>query len=140
MLNETDFLLWCKRLALTEKAQAAVAEARSRNPTRRVGGGRKNVSGRYPSRKMGVTIQFESHRVELPFVYELEHDATVLEYYDQPPSIPLVLHGGEREIPLGNAHAGLLRGSSRLGWMGGMQNLRGSRKAGHQEPKPLLPG
>ena len=38
---------------------------------------------------MGVTIQFESHRVELPFVYELERDATVLEYYDQPPSIPL---------------------------------------------------
>lgn len=89
MLNETDFLLWCKRLALTEKAQAAVTEARSGNPTRRVGGGRKNVSGRYPSRKMGVTIQFESHRVELPFVYELERDATVLEYYDQPPSIPL---------------------------------------------------
>ena len=66
MLNETDFLLWCKRLALTEKAQVAVTEARSRNPTRRVGGGRKNVSGRYPSRKMGVIIQFESHRVELP--------------------------------------------------------------------------
>lgn len=89
MLNETDFLLWCKRLALTNKAQVAVAEARSRNPTRRVGGGRNNVPGRYPSRKMGVTIQFESHRVELPFVYELERDASVLEYYDQPPSIPL---------------------------------------------------
>jgi hypothetical protein len=38
---------------------------------------------------MGVTIQFESHRVELPFVYEMEHDPAVLEYYDQPPSIPL---------------------------------------------------
>ena len=36
-----------------------------------------------------MTIQFESHRVELPFVYELERDTTVLEYYDQPPSIPL---------------------------------------------------
>ena len=89
MLNETDFLLWCKRLELTEKAQAGVAEARSQHPTRRVGGGRQNVSGRYPSRKMGVTIQFESHRVELPFVYEMEHDPGVLEYYDQPPSIPL---------------------------------------------------
>ena len=32
LLNETDFLLWCKRLALTEKAQAAVTEARSCNP------------------------------------------------------------------------------------------------------------
>ena len=38
---------------------------------------------------MGVTIQFESHRVELPFIYEAEHDSAVLEYYDQPPSIPL---------------------------------------------------
>jgi transposase InsO family protein len=89
LLNDTDLLLWCKRLSLTEKAQAAIAEVRRRNPARRVGGGRQNVSGRYPSRKMGVTIQFESHRVELPFVYELEHDTSVLEYYDQPPSIPL---------------------------------------------------
>jgi hypothetical protein len=28
------------------------------------GGGGNNVSGRYSSRKMGVTIQCESHRVE----------------------------------------------------------------------------
>ena len=89
MLNEADFLGWCRRLALTGKTEATIAEVRSRNPTRRVGGGRKNVSGRDPSRKMGLTIQFESHRVELPFVYEMEHDSSVLEYYDQPPSIPL---------------------------------------------------
>jgi hypothetical protein len=89
LLNDTDYLLWCKRLSLTEQAQAAIAEVRRRNPARRVGGGRQNVWGRYPSRKMGVTIQFESHRVELPFVYELEHDASVIEYYDQPPPIPL---------------------------------------------------
>ncbi len=89
MLNEDDFLGWCTRLALTGRARATVAEARAHNPIRRVGGGRQNVSGRYPSRKMGVTIQFESHRVELAFVYEMEHDPAVLEYYDQPPSIPL---------------------------------------------------
>ncbi|WP_460202933.1 hypothetical protein [Scytonema sp. NUACC21] len=34
---------------------------------------------------MGVTIQFESHKVELPFIYQLEHTEDVLEYYDQPP-------------------------------------------------------
>lgn len=89
MLKEADFLAWCTRLALTETARAAVAVVRSQNPARRVGGGRRNVCGRYPSRKMGATIQFESHRVELPFVYEMEHDPEVLEYYDQPPSIPL---------------------------------------------------
>ena len=38
---------------------------------------------------MGVTIQFESHRVELAEIYEMEHDADVLEYYDQPPPIKL---------------------------------------------------
>ena len=89
MLNDADFIDWCLRLGLAETTCAAITAARSRNPTRRVGGGRQNVSGRYPSRKMGVTIQFESHRVELPFVYEIEHDPAVLEYYDQPPSIPL---------------------------------------------------
>jgi putative transposase len=92
VLNEADFLGWCRRLALPETTQAAISEVRSRNPTRRVGGGRENVSGRYPSRKMGLTIQFESHRVELPLVYEMEHDPGVLEFYDQPPSIPLAYH------------------------------------------------
>lgn len=92
MLNEDDSLGRCARLRLTETARATVATARSPNPSRRVGGGGRNVCGRYPSRKMGTTIQFESHRVELPFVYELEHDPHVLEYYDQPPSIPLSYH------------------------------------------------
>ena len=68
MLNDADYIDWCLRLGLAETTCAAITAARSRNPTRRVGGGRQNVSGRYPSRKMGVTIQFESHRVELPFV------------------------------------------------------------------------
>jgi putative transposase len=49
-----------------------------------------NVSVRYPSRKMGVTIQAESHRVELAGLYEYEHDQQVLEFYDQPPPIKLI--------------------------------------------------
>ncbi|MGB6826843.1 MAG: hypothetical protein WBE41_02285, partial [Terracidiphilus sp.] len=66
MLNDADYIDWCLELGLAESTRATITAARSRNPTRRVGGGRQNVSGRYPSRKMGVTIQFESHRVELP--------------------------------------------------------------------------
>jgi transposase InsO family protein len=89
MLTNEEFHLWCDRLRLSQEARAAVAKIRSSGPARRVGGGRNNVSGRYPSRKMGVTIQFESHRVELAFVYEMEHSPDVLEYYDQPPAIPL---------------------------------------------------
>lgn len=89
MLSNEEFLLWCGRLGLSREAQAAITKIRSASPARRVGGGRENMSGRYPSRKMGVTIQFESHRVELAFVYEMEHDPDVLEYYDQAPAIPL---------------------------------------------------
>ena len=33
---------------------------------------------------MGVTIQFESHTVELGAIYQMEHDPEVLEFYDQP--------------------------------------------------------
>jgi len=36
-----------------------------------------------PSRKMGVTIQAERHRVELAAIYLMEHDPAVLKYYDQ---------------------------------------------------------
>ena len=89
MLSGEEFLQWCGRLSLSPEAQAVIAAIRSAGPTRRVEGGRENVSGRYPSRKMGVTIQFESHRVELAFVYDMEHDPDVLEYFDQAPSIPL---------------------------------------------------
>lgn len=66
---ETEFLGWCTRLGLSETACATVSMIRRCNPARRVGGGRRNVPGRYPSRKMGAVVQFESHRVELPFVY-----------------------------------------------------------------------
>ncbi len=93
MLSNEEFDNWCHRLNLLEQARNVVERIRSSNPSRRVGGGRKNVSGRYPSRKMGVTIQFESHRVELPTIYELEHDEDVLEFYDQPPQIKLDYQG-----------------------------------------------
>ena len=59
---------------LYRNEHVAVSLIRRCNPARRVGGGRRNVSGRYPRRKMGAVIQFEGQRVEFPFVYELEHD------------------------------------------------------------------
>ena len=42
---------------------------------------------------MGVTIQFESHRNELPAIFELEHDRKVIEYYDQPSRITIEYEG-----------------------------------------------
>jgi putative transposase len=89
MLSEVELSHWVQRLAIPEQGRAAIHQVRKSDPARRVGGGRRNVSGRYPSRKMGVTIQFESHRVELAEIYEMEHDVDLLEYYDQPPSIKL---------------------------------------------------
>ncbi|MFB2893294.1 Mu transposase C-terminal domain-containing protein [Aerosakkonemataceae cyanobacterium BLCC-F50] len=93
MLSKEDFKDWCDRLNLSEAEQKIVDRIRSSEPSRRVGGGSRNVSGRYPSCKMGVTIQFESHRVELPVIYQLEHDEDVLEFYDQPPQIKLDYQG-----------------------------------------------
>lgn len=89
MLGQDDLLAWFQRLGTPDTTRSIINHIRSSGPSRRVAGGRSNVSGRYPSRKMGVTIQFESHRVELAGIYEMEHDPNVLEYFDQPPAIKL---------------------------------------------------
>src|SRR5262245_57969845 len=89
MLDQPQLKEWARKLNLSEQAERVIEQIRSSAPARRVQGRRGNVSGRYPSRKMGVTIQFESHRNELAAIYELEHDISVLEFYDQPPSIRL---------------------------------------------------
>lgn len=90
MLDNQEFNNWCHSQHLSPAAKALISEIRNTNPSRRVTGGRKNVCGSYPSKKMGVTIQFESHRNELARIYELENDPEVLEYYDQPKPIELV--------------------------------------------------
>ncbi|PSF37603.1 integrase [Aphanothece hegewaldii CCALA 016] len=89
MLTTDEFNRWCYRLNLSQQTQRLIEHIRSSEPSRRVGGGRENVAGRYPSRKMRCTISFESHTVEFPILFTLEHDDDVLEYFDQPPSIKL---------------------------------------------------
>ena len=87
---------------------------------------------------MGMTIQFESHRVELPFVYGVEHDPQVLEYYDQPPLYSTRLSRGKRKTLVRHAYSRLFCASPRFSRMGGMQNPGRSREASHQESTPLL--
>ncbi len=77
MLVRDDLLLWFQQLGLPEQTRPIIDTIRSSGPARRVGGGKSNVGGRYPSRKMGVSIQFESHRVELAGIYEMESDPEV---------------------------------------------------------------
>ncbi|MGH9436909.1 MAG: Mu transposase C-terminal domain-containing protein [Terriglobia bacterium] len=117
MLGDFDVLAWHTKMGLSERARSIVNHIRVSDPARRVGGGRRNVSGRYPSKKMGVTIQFESHRVELAAIYELEHDPDVLEYFDQPPSFKLDYDsvGGRRMGVLHTADYFVIRKSS-AGW------------------------
>ena len=85
MLTENDLTVLCSQLNLSHQARAVVSLIQSSPPSRRVGSGRKNVPVLYTSRKMGVTIQAESYKNELAGVYEMEHDPTVLAFYDQPP-------------------------------------------------------
>lgn len=89
MLTSEKLNQWFYNHNFSEQSQKVLEQIRCSEPSRRVGGGKKNVSGRYPSRKMGKTIQFESHRNELAHIYKLENDDDVLEYYDQP--LPIFL-------------------------------------------------
>ncbi|MBW4677809.1 MAG: DDE-type integrase/transposase/recombinase [Desmonostoc geniculatum HA4340-LM1] len=73
------------RKGITPETRKVIEHIRSSEPSRKVSSGRGNNPGKYPSKKMGVTIQFESHRVELAAIFEKEHDSGVYEFYDQPP-------------------------------------------------------
>ncbi len=83
------FHTWSQRLRLSSETEALIASIRSSPPVRRVSGRANNITGRYPSPKMGVSIQFESDRVEFWAIYGMERDEDVLEYYDQSSRIPL---------------------------------------------------
>lgn len=89
MLTTTQFQAWCDALHLPPPTCQLLAALRAARPARRVRSRASNVSGAYASRKMGCTIQFESHKVELWAIYSMEHDPQVLEYYDQPLQIDL---------------------------------------------------
>lgn len=89
MLDDAAFNIWSHQLGLTADAIDLVKKIRTSDPARRAGGFGKSVSGRYPSRKMGVMIQFDSHKVELCFIHEYEHKKEVIEYYEQPNTIKL---------------------------------------------------
>src|SRR5260370_24499716 len=88
-MTPEEFHLWSQRLQFPPETEALIAAIRSSPPVRRVSGRANNITGRYPSPKMGVSIQFESQHVELWAIYAMERDDDVLEYYDQPTRIQL---------------------------------------------------
>ncbi len=103
MMTEQQYSAWRAQIGLTAQGKAYVDFVRDSPPSRRVQSGRGNVPCRYPSAKMGMVIQAESHTVELPFLYSLERDPEVLEYYDQPEAVRLKYKTGEGK-PVGATH------------------------------------
>jgi len=137
MLSPEELTAWYYRLNLSPETRSVIDRVRSSQPARRVGGGCRNVSGRYLSRKMGMTIQFESYRVELAGIYEMEHDDSVEEFYDQPPSIKLDYLSAEGRH-LGVMHTpDVLRYSPGCSRMGRMEDGRRASPARSEEPSTL---
>src|SRR2546430_13998143 len=92
MLTEETFRAWCQRNQITRETETYIQRIRASQPVRKVRSGVSHVTGRYPSVKMGCSIQFESQYVELWGIYTMERDDDVLEYYDQPTRIQLHYH------------------------------------------------
>lgn len=118
MMTEETFAEWLASSSHTEEAKQIIRRIRQSDPSRAVQGGRSNVTGRYPSRKMGGTIQFESHKVELPFIRDYEYSEEVLEYYDQPEPIKLTFTGknSKRVTTLSTADFFVLCRDGTAGW------------------------
>ncbi len=89
VMTPEQFHTWSQHLQLTSETVALITAIRESPPVRRVRGRANNVTGRYPSPKMGRSIQFESEHVEFWAIYGMERDDEVLEFYDQSSRIPL---------------------------------------------------
>jgi hypothetical protein len=59
MLTLSEFNSWSASLGLSSQEYTMIQSIRSSPPSRRVRGSVGNVIGRYPSKKMGMVIQFE---------------------------------------------------------------------------------
>ena len=98
-LSLDELLTLLRKLGVNEEGISLVQKIRHGEPVRTVHGGGRSVVGRYPSLKMGRTIQYESRTVEFPFVMLCEVDEAVDEYYDQSFRLPLdYWHSPRRRI------------------------------------------
>jgi hypothetical protein len=77
------------RLKIPVNGRELILRIRNGPPLRRVSDGQSNVTVRFPSKKMGHTIQCESRTSEHVFVVGCEINPNVLEIWDQPASLTL---------------------------------------------------
>lgn len=89
MLSDNELDQWSQSLGLPERARLLIKNIRNSSPARAVRSGPKNWSGYYASRKMGLTIQYESGHYELAFIKMWERDEDILEFWDQPLAIKI---------------------------------------------------
>jgi hypothetical protein len=101
VLNPVEYRSWRQALQLSPAAVEIIDQIRTSPPARRVQSGHRNVSGHYPSAKMGVTVQFETKTTQFAAILDFENDRDVLEYWDQPGvGIPLPsAQGGKGRYP-----------------------------------------
>ena len=135
MLSKESFEQWCQQLKLSEQARTIIARIRASPPSRRVQGRAGNVSGQYPSRKMGFGIQFESRRNELAAITLMEHDPTVLEYYDQPKRIKLTYQGAHKRVGVWHTPDFFVLRSDGVGWLECKMEEALLRFAEHHSPR-----
>src|SRR6266498_3013674 len=88
-LDGITFQAYVRRLGFPRETQELLTHIRSSPPSRTPGARRGNMPVWYPSKKMQCVIKAESTKVEFPFLLQAEHEDTVLEIWDQPPSFPL---------------------------------------------------
>jgi hypothetical protein len=73
MLDDDAYLHWLNQCGFSDPARTLLTDIRRSPPVHSTTGGRGNIHGQYPSRKMRRTIQFESH-TELGAIYLMELD------------------------------------------------------------------
>src|SRR6266567_424237 len=78
-IDRVAYEQWCRKLTLAPATVSFLSTLRASSPVRRVASRAGNVSGMYPSRKMGVTIQFESQRPELWAILVMRTDSVRFE-------------------------------------------------------------
>jgi len=84
VMTNQEFKDYCKSNGLPDIGISRLGEIRESNPARQIKANRYNGVGLMASRKMGLTIQWESRLTEYQTAMQLEHAPEVIEYYDQP--------------------------------------------------------
>nr|WP_295784111.1 Mu transposase C-terminal domain-containing protein [Rhodoferax sp.] len=95
MLTEEQIVDLCDKHNLSQFAVATIRNVRSSDPSRNVHSGTRNVATHFASRKMGCVVKAEARSTELSTLFAWEHDPSVHEFYDQPPTIKKIRVDGK---------------------------------------------